>query len=68
MCPSHLVPQAAVSGETPGDAVVLPPTSSATLGLLFLEVIMSDPLHVCQSSWIEQDFLTMGGGISTQTD
>lgn len=67
MCPSALAPQAGVSRETPGDTAVLPPTSPAALGLLVLEVLMSDPLHVDQSSWVEQDRLTMGGGISTQT-
>lgn len=71
MCPSALAPQAGVSRETPGDAAVLPtsgaPTSPAALGLLVLEVLMSDPLHVDQSSWVEQDRLTMGDGISTQT-
>lgn len=67
MCPSALAPQAGVSRETPGDAALLPPTSPAALGLLVLEVFMSDPLHVDQSSWVEQDRLTMGDGISTQT-
>lgn len=67
MCPSALAPQAGVSRETPGDAAMLPPTSPAALGLLVLEVFMSDPLHVDQSSWVEQDRLTMGSGISTQT-
>lgn len=67
MCPSALAPQAGVSRETPGDAAMLPPTSPAALGLLVLEVLMSDPLHVDQSSWVEQDRLTMGDGISTQT-
>lgn len=67
MCPSALAPQAGVSRETLGDAALLPPTSPAALGLLVLEVLMSDPLHVDQSSWVEQDRLTMGGGISTQT-
>lgn len=67
MCPSALAPQAGVSRETPGDVAVLPPTSPAALGLLVLEVLMSDPLHVDQSSWVEQDRLTMGGGISTRT-
>lgn len=67
MCPSALAPQAGVSRETPGDAALLPLTSPAALGLLVLEVLMSDPLHVDQSSWVEQDRLTMGGGISTQT-
>lgn len=67
MCPSALAPQAGVSRETPGDAALLPPTSPAALGLLVLEVLMSDPLHVDQSSWVEQDRLTMGDGISTQT-
>lgn len=67
MCPSALAPQAGVSRETPGDVAVLPPTSPAALGLLVLEVLMSDPLHVDQSSWVEQDRLTMGDGISTQT-